>query len=147
METRRRSTAVPGAIVALFGLGLVLLTRLVRPLPVDAPPLVVVLMGVLPNFGAGLALPFVIGAFEEAYRRRTGRRWRLSFMFLCFCAFMGLLAWEYAQRLFWDIDFDWNDMIASGIGVLIAMTAQRVFRLWARSAPVQSSSHQAAEQE
>ena len=46
--------------IALIGLALTPVARLLRPLPVDASSLAIFVIGVLPNFGAGLALPFFL---------------------------------------------------------------------------------------
>ncbi|MCL6615219.1 MAG: hypothetical protein K6U03_11520 [Firmicutes bacterium] len=57
------------AITVFTGMGLVILTHLVRPLPETASPLVVLIAGSLPNFGAGLGLPFVAAAIPRMLRQ------------------------------------------------------------------------------
>jgi len=60
-------------ILSLLGIGLVLLTRLVRPNLVDPLPWVGFAFGVLPNFGAGLALPGVFSTVINGYVKSQGR--------------------------------------------------------------------------
>jgi hypothetical protein len=58
-------------------------------------------------------------------RRNRTSRLGPAFPLCCLAAFVGLVLWEYTQRLFWRIPIDPNDLIASAIGVGIALVGTR----------------------
>ena len=116
MTLRRES--VVGGIATVTGLGLVLTTHVLRALTRPKGMIASVVLGSLPNFGAGLGLPFLIGSMQELLGRpRLGGR---PFNLVCVGVFALLALWEYAQLAFWGYAFDVNDIVASGIGVALA---------------------------
>ncbi len=109
-----------GSVAVFVGFGLVLATHVARS--VTHPPNAVasVLLGSLPNFGAGLALPFVVTIWQQFIGRRP---WLAG---LRFCvvgagAFAALALWEYVQLAAWRYPFDGKDIVASGVGVGLAI--------------------------
>ena len=115
--TRRRESVV-GGIATVTGLGLVLTTHVLRSLTRPRGTIASVVLGSLPNFGAGLGLPFLMGSTQELLGRPlpSGR----TFNLVCGGVFTVLALWEYAQLAFWGHAFDLNDIVASGIGVALA---------------------------
>ena len=113
------------ATASLAGLGLAILTRLVRPFLSYSHPLIALTIGVLPNFGAGLALPLA-GVFWVAGVARV-RRWSLGTLLAGMAAitFVGLVGWEVVQLLAWGFPFDANDVVATAIGVACVLAVHR----------------------
>ncbi|MCP4543177.1 MAG: hypothetical protein GY832_39185 [Chloroflexi bacterium] len=109
------------AIVSLIGIGLVIATRLARSFLTNTNPIAVLVLGVLPNFGAGLALPFA-GMMWTLLILRI-KRWNLNRLFagMAVLTFTGLLVWETVQLVVWGYPFDINDIVATAIGVLGAV--------------------------
>jgi hypothetical protein len=116
---RERASALAGGMV-LFGMGLVILARVLRPLPSGAHPVLVLLVGSLPNFGAGLGMPFAAGAAEAVLRQRPFRSsWR-SFGWTCLGVLGVLVGWEYSSLVMWGLPIDVKDLLASVVGVALA---------------------------
>ncbi len=120
MEPKKHPNSTLSAIAVLTGMGLVILARLVRPLPETASPLAVLVVGSLPNFGAGLGLPFAAPAIPRMLRQARTRAARLPFGLVCAGVLAGLVLWEYAQLALWRIPVDTNDLAASGLGTALA---------------------------
>ena len=114
----RRRESVVGCIAAVTGLGLVLATHVLRALTRPRGTVASVVLGSLPNFGAGLGLPFVIASTQELLGRPRPRG--RPFNLVCIGVFALLALWEYAQLAFWGYAFDVNDVVASGIGAALA---------------------------
>jgi hypothetical protein len=114
----RRDATVGGAAV-LVGLGLVLATHVARSVAHPSSPIASVLLGSLPNFGAGLALPFVVTNAQQFFGRRPWLT-RLRFGVVCVGVFGVLALWEYVQLVAWRYQFDTNDLVASGVGAVLA---------------------------
>jgi hypothetical protein len=111
--------ATVGSPAVFVGLGLVLAAHVARSVAEPASPIASVLLGSLPNFGAGLALPFVVTNAQDLFGRRpwlTG----LRFCVVCAGAFAVLALWEYVQLAAWRYQFDTNDVVASGVGAVLA---------------------------
>lgn len=114
-----RESALAGGVV-LLGMGLVILARVVRPLPSGAHPTLALLVGSLPNFGAGLGLPFAAWMAYAVLRRRSIRVSRLSFCSVCLGVLGALIGWEYTSWAVWGIPIDMKDLLATGAGVGLA---------------------------
>ncbi|MHB8087251.1 MAG: hypothetical protein ACYDH2_03285 [Anaerolineaceae bacterium] len=110
-------------ILSLLGIGLVLLTRLVRPNLVDPLPWVGFAFGVLPNFGAGLALPGVFSTVINGYVKSQGREISPTNMIILatFISEAGLFGWEFLQYFFWKYPVDLFDLAATFIGGAIVL--------------------------
>jgi hypothetical protein len=106
------------AILALVGMGLVLLTRIVRPNLVDPLPVFEFIFGVLPNFGAGLGMPSVLSILTLWNQQRIAPAASLQrIVLVCsLISLVGLTAWEFTGGT-----IDKFDLLASLIGILIAL--------------------------
>jgi hypothetical protein len=111
--------AIAGA-TTLVGMALVILARLVRPLPAGVHPITPAVVGSLPNFGAGLGLPSCVAALQQRFRRVGWIHAQPSVRVICIGVFAILVMWEYAQLALWGIRVDVNDLVASGIGAALA---------------------------
>ncbi len=114
----RRGVTV-GSAAVFVGLGLVLATHVARSVAHSSSPIASLLLGSLPNFGAALALPFVVTNAQQFFRRRP---WLTMLRFCVVCAgtFAVLVLWEYVQLVAWRYQFDTNDVLASGVGAAFA---------------------------
>jgi hypothetical protein len=115
-----------GAII-LIGMSLVILTHLFRPMiNLFTPPFIILVIGVLPNFGAALSLPYVIGVLAKVIFHTRDIGLRDMFIFASI-TFTGLFIWEIAQYIIWNIPIDPNDIATSGIGVIVALCLYFIF--------------------
>lgn len=85
-------------------------------------------LGVLPNFAAALAIPFVImSAWADRDETRDAvpdHAWRFR---LCAAfAFAGLVAWEFLQLRGPRLVFDTDDIIATAVGTAMAFVTFRL---------------------
>lgn len=104
----------------LAGMALVIAARLLRPLPETAGPALILVVGSLPNFGAGLGLPFVFAAIPRVLPQARPAAGRPPFGLFCIGAFAALVLWEYAQLACWGMRVDPCDLAASGLGAALA---------------------------
>jgi hypothetical protein len=118
------------AFLVFLGAGLVLAARIFRLLPVAPPRWLVFVMGVLPNFGGALFVPFVILTLADAWTRRSGREtaYTLPFAPVLAFSFLGLTAWEFVQHAVWSLPVDPFDIAASAAGTLVSASLWRVFK-------------------
>jgi hypothetical protein len=113
------------AVFVLSGMGLVVLTRLVRPHLVHASRPTAFFFGLLPNFGAAFSLPFFIVVFPKALLRLPAgeRSPRIFFAVALAASFLGLVAWEWIQHAVWGYTFDPYDIAATAAGCACAAAA------------------------
>lgn len=109
--------------LSLLGMGLVLLTRLVRPNLVDPLPWVGFVFGVLPNFGAGLGLPGVLFTVINGYEKSQGREISSTkaIILAAFITEVGLFGWEFLGFFFWKLPVDLFDLVATFLGGTITL--------------------------
>lgn len=120
-------TKLSGCMV-IIGMALVLITRLVRPVLETNQPVITIFFGILPNFGAAMALPFLFFQiapllFPIVHKWLPG----LSFTIALVLSFAVLSLWEAAQFLLWAYPSDPYDILASGLGVLVAFAVHQLF--------------------
>lgn len=101
--------------------GVILVQRVIRPNVTDAGDLVNFILGVLPNFFAGIAMAISI----FIYRPAIFEKFRLSNhqinLIAGLISFLGLWLWEYIQT--WtQKKFDWMDVLFSALGAIISIT-------------------------
>ncbi len=106
------------AVLTLLGMGLVLLTRIVRPGLGDPLPAVGFIFGVLPNFGAGLGLPSVLTILAIWNQHKFKRAYPLRTVVLTcsLISLVGLSAWEFTGGT-----IDKYDLLASLAAILISL--------------------------
>ncbi len=126
---RPRMRQVAG-VMLLLGMGLVILARAVRPLPSDANPYIVLLVGILPNIGASLGMPFLVEAFESILGQKVVWLLQLPFWVLSLCVLGVLIMWEYISWVAWGYEIDPNDLLASGIGIGVAIGVHAIAEHW-----------------
>ncbi|PKN97026.1 MAG: hypothetical protein CVU42_17560 [Chloroflexi bacterium HGW-Chloroflexi-4] len=110
-------------VLSLLGMGLVLLTRFVRPNLVDPLSWVGFAFGVMPNFGAGLGLPGVLATVVHGYEKSQGREISPAKMIIIatFISEAGLFGWEFLQYFFWKLPVDLFDLAATFLGGAITL--------------------------
>jgi len=111
------------AVFMLIGFSMIFIARMLRPLPADAHPIIVFIVGVMPNFGAGLAIPFFILVLNDAFFKKQLWQPAMQFNVICLFTLLGLAAWELAHTLAWGVPFDWFDMLATIAGIACAYIA------------------------
>jgi hypothetical protein len=115
-------------IIILIGMALVLVTHLVRPgLSAVHSSWIVFIFGVLPNFGAALSLPFMMIVLATRFLQLGGCKLINCFVICLGVTFFGLAAWEVIQTLVWGYPIDPNDIAATGLGVVFAISVYMLF--------------------
>jgi hypothetical protein len=126
-RARQREVAIEACLVVL-GLALVIIAQVIRPLPSGTHPVWVIIAGSLPNFGAGLGMPFAGRLCTRVVGRWLRTVGRVPFWSLCGLTLAILVSWEYLSQARWALRVDPSDIIASVVGVLIAAALHRAVR-------------------
>ena len=108
-------------LVGIAALALLSCVHWIRGLSGELVPVVAYLVGVLPNVVAAIAIPFVFMGIIADQKKdappTTIQRWfYASVITSCF----GLLGWELIQRTSDRLIFDFNDLLATVVGSIIA---------------------------
>lgn len=113
------------SIFVFLGMGLVLLTRLVRPGLSDPQPWIGFLFGVLPNFCASLGIPFVllVLAVRMLQIRRPTMTLQRTFLLCALVSLVGISIWEFTGGT-----IDAFDLLATLVGTACAVLAFLLFR-------------------
>ena len=76
------------------------------------------LLGVLPNFAAAIAIPFVmLSIWADQNPHRTHAAARRSFLFLTLVVGTSLVAWEFMQMAGRTLVYDTSDILATLVGL------------------------------
>ena len=112
------------AIFGLAGMGLVIATRLVRPELDSSHQALGFIFGVLPNFAAAFGLPFLIIVFVTRFLRLglPGGSPIYGFVLASGVTLCGLVTWEIIQNALWEYPADPNDILATGLGIVCAIS-------------------------
>ncbi len=110
-------------IITLVGMALVIIAHLMRPELGAFHPGLVLVVGVLPNFGAALSLPFLMIVFAARILRPGRGKLLHRFVAALGVTLLGLTAWEVIQHMVWEYPIDPNDIAATGLGVVFAAGA------------------------
>jgi len=114
-------------IAVVAGFSLVIMTHLVRPLPISTPQTIKICIGSLPSFGAGVGLPFVIKELVIIIQNIIWHQQKImSFIGICIVSLGLLVGWEYMSFVLWAIPNDLNDFLASFLGVTFALIINRL---------------------
>jgi hypothetical protein len=116
------------AVVVISGMLLVIITHIVRPLPPSTNPILKFIIDVLPNFGAGLALPFFLVFARNRFRYPTNPPSMITFSVFGICVVTLLAGWEFFQLNVWSIPYDINDLYATAAGALITVFIFRIIK-------------------
>ncbi len=119
--------------LSLVGMGLVLLTHFVRPNLENPQAWVGFVFGVLPNFGAGLALPGVFATVINGVVKSQELEINPVnlVIFATATSEAGLFGWELLQYFFWKYPIDLFDLVATFLGGSITLG----LGLWAARQP------------
>lgn len=119
-----RAQARTYSIFVFLGMGLVLLTRMVRPGLVNPQPWIGFLFGVLPNFGASLGIPFVllVLAVRMLQNRKPTMTLQRTFLLCALVSLVGISAWEFTGGT-----IDAFDLLATLAGTACAVFAFLLF--------------------
>jgi hypothetical protein len=108
-------------LVGIGALSALSLVHWVRKQDLDAPEIVLYLIGVLPNVAAAIAIPFVLlSIWADQKPAATYRAARQSFAILTLVAGVGLIAWEFMQQSSRSLFFDYDDIAATIFGLVVA---------------------------
>lgn len=122
----------PSTRIMLVGLGALALLSAVhwaRAQHFQGPPLLLYLVGVLPNFAAAIAIPFVtLGIRLESSPVSSQAVVRQRFLWLSLFAGVGLFLWEFGQRWSSGLFFDPDDLVATLVGLVVGWTIFRLIR-------------------
>lgn len=122
----------PSTRIMLVGLGALALLSAVhwaRAQHFQGPPLLLYLLGVLPNFAAAIAIPFVtLGIRLESSPVSSQAVVRQRFLWLSLLAGVGLFLWEFGQRWSSGLFFDPDDLVATLVGLVVGWTIFRLIR-------------------
>ena len=110
-------------IFSLAGMGLVLLTHILRPNLLAPRAWVGIILGVLPNFGAGLGLPGVLAMVINGVMKSQEFEISISrtIILATFISETGLFGWEFLQFFLWKHPIDLFDLAATIFGGAIAL--------------------------
>jgi hypothetical protein len=108
-------------LVGIGALGALSLVHWVRRVQDEAPEIVLHLIGVLPNVAAAIAIPFVLlSIWADQKPAATYQAARRSFVILALVAGIGLIAWEFIQQTSRSLVFDYHDIAATILGLVVA---------------------------
>lgn len=113
----------PSTRIMVVGIGALALLSAVhwaRAQHFQGPPLLLHLLGVLPNFAAAIAIPYVaLGLWLESSPAASRAALRQRFMWLTLFAGVGLVLWEFGQRWSSGLFFDPDDLVATLVGLVV----------------------------
>lgn len=106
-------------VFSMLGMGLVLLTHLVRPSLVDPQPLIGFVFGVLPNFGAGFGVPSVLSIMVIRFLQIRNKPFQLRrvFWFASLVSLVGISIWEFTGGTI-DANDLWATLAGTGCSCL-----------------------------
>ena len=109
-------------LVGLGGLALLTGGHWMREVSSDGAPVVIYILGVLPNVAAAIAIPFVfMGIFADQRKNASLRSIRNWFFVSVLVSCAGLFAWELIQRTSDRLVFDIDDLIATLFGSVLSL--------------------------
>ena len=105
----------------LTGMGLVILTHLIRPNLTGDKSVINFIFGVLPNFGGAFALPFIFMIMFQSKISRINFSVKTTFFLSVSITLFVLILWEFLQFIIWNYPVDIYDLIMTLAGVLSAV--------------------------
>ncbi|MFY7865676.1 hypothetical protein [Roseateles sp.] len=108
----------------LVGIGALCVLSLVhegREQQFEAAAIVLYWMGVLPNVAAAIAIPFVlVSVWADQKPAASYQAARRSFVGFTLVAGVGLIAWEFLQQSSRTLFFDYHEIAATLLGLVLA---------------------------
>lgn len=113
-------TSIRVMLVGIGALALLSAVHWAREQQFEGPPLLLHLLGVLPNFAAAIAIPFVVlGMWLESSPVSSSMALRKRFIGITLAAGAGLILWEFGQQLSRALFFDPDDLVATLVGLAV----------------------------
>ncbi len=113
-------TSIRLSLVGIGALALLSAVHWAREQQFEGPPLLLHLLGVLPNFAAAIAIPFVVlGMWLESSPVSSSMALRKRFIGITLAAGAGLILWEFGQQLSRALFFDPDDLVATLVGLAV----------------------------
>ena len=114
------------SITGMAGLAALSATHWMRDNVLDPSPALAFVLGVLPNLAAAFAMPLILASLVllSWHTPDTAKIRRTCVWVLLFTA-SGLCGWEFVQARSNRFVFDTNDLVATGLGSLLAYLAFR----------------------
>jgi len=112
------------SVTGMIGLALLTATHWVRENISEQGAVLALMLGSMPNLSASFAMPLIFASFKrsESQAHITHGTDR-SFIWILLITTLGLLIWELMQMSNERFVFDVNDIIATGLGALLAYIA------------------------
>jgi hypothetical protein len=108
----------------MIGLAALSATHWLRDNPSAAGPAFSIVLGVMPNLAAALAMPLILASFSpHTSRAPVTKNSRLRYVWLLLFTTLGLCAWELVQKRSDRFVFDVYDILATGLGSALAYFA------------------------
>lgn len=112
------------AITGMAGLAALSVTHWMRENIADPEPVVAFALGMMPNLAASFAMPLVLASlFPRTSGIPVTVQSRRSYLWILLFTVLGLLGWELVQIRSEHFVFDLYDIIATGIGSILAYLA------------------------
>jgi hypothetical protein len=100
--------------------GVIVVQRIIRPNLTSASEELRFILGILPNFFAGIGMAIAIFVYQFSFFSRLGFSLEKTNLASGALSFLGLWIWEYAQT-FTNKPFDWVDVAVSAVGAIISI--------------------------
>jgi len=114
-------TATKASAIGIGALAALSVGQWMRAQPLGDAGVLRLALGVLPNFTAAIAIPFVtFGAMLDARPTESPAALRRRFVVLNLASAAGLMAWECVQLTARTLRFDPADLIATVAGAAVA---------------------------
>ncbi len=108
-------------IIGLSALALLSSVSWIRGLHLNLEPTGKYLLGVAPNFSAAIAIVYVLlGIWADQKPDSTFHLTRRWFLICASISCLGLVGWEFIQKLSKRLVFDIDDIIATIVGIGVA---------------------------
>lgn len=101
-------------------IGVILVQRFIRPNLTAANESIKFILGIFPNFFAGIGMTIALFIYQHNRFKQFGLSQYQTVLASTFVSITGLWLWEYAQT-FTKKEFDWHDVLASIAGSLISL--------------------------
>ena len=105
----------------MIGLAALSATHWLRDHVAEPGPVLALALGVMPNLAAAFAMPLILASFTpRASRAPVTKASRLAFGLIACFTTLGLCGWELVQTRSDRFVFDVNDLLATGLGTVLA---------------------------
>jgi hypothetical protein len=114
------------SITGMGGLAALSATHWMRDNILDPSPVLAFVLGVLPNLAAAFSMPLILASLVPlAWHTPDTAKGRRTYMWILAFTASGLCSWEFIQVRSNRFVFDANDIVATGLGSILASLAFR----------------------